>query len=411
MTRWPNFFAFSVAIFGGVSVAQAAEPLRVALLAEDASAKWVRVLEPVLSATAMNVRVATAPSLSLLSTSDVAVVGGWRGDFTAGEVAALREFLRGKRGLVVLRPARPLGEPWARFATEVLGGTAKGDFADGAPMQVIDLFPHSVMAGISELETDRAMQRYADLPRDADIIMEGIVGEEAVPMAWVRRVGNARVAHFPAVDEAMLAQAAGQRLVTQGILWCARRDVPAAVTLVQRTFMPDAIPGAFAITLPQGPSLCFDPARGGVNYAWDGDFVDLHPRWVTKRGEPARLSGDVFYRESDKQPWRDAAGKPADVQFLGYRWEGRWVELHYTVGGRDVREQFLPLEDGSGLARKITLGRGAPMTLVLGESGSAVVGVRGAEMRGDRVDFAGQEPGAFTLEIRRLPAAPSGGKR
>jgi hypothetical protein len=385
--------------------------LRVALMAEDASAAWVRSLEPVLSGAAMDVSVTTGPTLGgALESADVALVGGWRGDFSAGHVAALRTFIRGSRGRVVLRPSRPRGTAGSGCATEVIGGTAKGPFADGAPMQVIDLFPHPIIAGVREFETDRPMERYTDLPRDSDILMEGIVGEEAVPMGWVRRVGQARIVHLPAIDGATTAHAAGQRLVTQAVLWAARRDVPAAMTSVQRTFMPDAIPGAFAITLPQGPGLCFDPARGGVNYAWDGDFVDLHPRWVTKRGEPARLSGAVFYRESDPQPWRDGAGKPAEFQFLGYQWKGRWVELHYTVGGREVREQFRPLSDGSGFAREFTVGRGPPLTLMLGEPGAATMGVRGAEMRGDRVNFTGQEAGAFTVEIR-LPGAGAGGAR
>jgi hypothetical protein len=46
--------------------------------------------------------------------------------------------------------------------------------------------------------------------------------------------------------------------------------------IIQRTIMPDAGPSSFAVSFPEGVSLCFDPVRLGINYAWLGT-VDLDP--------------------------------------------------------------------------------------------------------------------------------------
>jgi hypothetical protein len=121
---------------------------------------------------------------------------------------------------------------------------------------------------------------------------------------------------------------------------------------VHRTMLPDCGPSSFAVAL--GPQLGFsyDPGRGGVNYAWRGEFVDLAPTWKAKLNQPAEVKGTIVYREQARFPLRLApgAGEPAYV-FKGYVLRPDAVEFLYTLDGVPVREEIRATADGRGLLR------------------------------------------------------------
>ena len=127
---------------------------------------------------------------------------------------------------------------------------------------------------------------------------------------------------------------------------------PADTVLVHRTMMPDCGPSAFAVAL--GPKLGFsyDPGRGGINYAWQGEFVDLSPTWKAKINQPAELKGTIAYREHARFPLRltRAGGEPKYV-FKGYVLLPDAVEFHYLLDGVPVREEIRAAADGRGLVR------------------------------------------------------------
>ena len=138
--------------------------------------------------------------------------------------------------------------------------------------------------------------------------------------------------------------------------------------VVQRTIMPDAGPSSFALSFPEGVSLCFDPVRLGLNYAWLGT-VDLDPAWTGKNIVPARVNGRIFYREPASPVLRlGARSHPPAIQFQGYALRGGHPEFHYTLDGHPVRESIHPLPDGTGFERRfrVTLPPGVDCWL-LGE--------------------------------------------
>ncbi len=125
---------------------------------------------------------------------------------------------------------------------------------------------------------------------------------------------------------------------------------------IERTFLPlDAAPSSFAIGLPGGVNFCFDPVRGGVSYAWRGDFIDVSPArpGPGKFINPARLHGPVVYQESGVAPLRrgDPAVAPA-VVFAGYSLQDDAVEFRYTIDGVEVREEIRARADGAALVRR-----------------------------------------------------------
>lgn len=122
---------------------------------------------------------------------------------------------------------------------------------------------------------------------------------------------------------------------------------------IERTMLPHAHASSFAFGLPGGVNFCYDPVRGGVNYAWTGDFLDLtNVRPVNKLIKAAELRGPIVYRESGAAPLRrgDARRVPM-IEFKGYTLRDAEVELRYTIDGAPVRETIAALPKGAGLRR------------------------------------------------------------
>ncbi len=398
--------------------AQTVEMLRVGLVGDAAAVASLRTLQAGgLGRTSgfdsrVMSRAANAPAAAILAdlrNVDVAIFHRGPGSVSEEDAAHVREFLKSGKGCVILAADPAAWSMVNEFQPDVLGATRGDVFAGGAPVALINLYPHPIFGGVSGLDIRAAVPQFGELAADAQMIMEGTVGEATAPLAWVRRRPTGRLCHIVAADDSLLADPAYQTFIANAVRWTVGRSIPQATTAVQRTFMPEAYPGAFAVTLPGGPSLCLDPVRGGINYIWDGDFVDLRPRWITKQGEPARIFGPVFYREQAWQPLR--AGSPSDepdFQLRGYTFRDGSPEFHYSVGGRDVFERFESGQQGGALLRRFRVGPGAPPLWMRFEpqEGAEII-VKGIERDGDLACYASTGAGEFTIEIRRKgDAAP-----
>lgn len=130
--------------------------------------------------------------------------------------------------------------------------------------------------------------------------------------------------------------------------------------LIERTVLPDAHASSFAFGLPGGVNFCYDPIRGGVNYAWTRGFLDLTnvrpgPGKLIK---PAQLLGPIVARESGLAPLR--RGDPTRIPvivFKGYSLHAGAVELRYTLDDTLVRETITALPDATGLKRTFAFDR------------------------------------------------------
>ncbi len=394
MRRLPSLLAALALLLAAATPAWAA-PLRVAVLApagENAVANPERALE----AGGLMQAAPLAQAQALLV---------YRGPGPGGLTETRRAIEAGLPVVIVgADPAAWTGaEDWL---ARLLGATHGPAFASGAPLRVINLFAHPIFTAMERLETDEPVPAWTRLAEGAQLIAEGITGEDTTPLAWVRTIGAARVCHLVPSSPALLVEPGYQRILAQALLWVARRPIPGAKPAVQRTFMPESHPGAFAITFPEGIGVCLDPVRGGVNFAWEGDFVDLRPRWLTKQGAPARIFGPVFYLEKAWQPLRAGSPGSGDVaRFRGYALREGIPEFHHEVGGRTVRETLRVLPDGGGFVREFAVGTGnSPLWLTLEDQSGAVVAVEGASRDGANVGFTSTSAGSFRVTVRRKPA-------
>jgi hypothetical protein len=156
---------------------------------------------------------------------------------------------------------------------------------------------------------------------------------------------------------------------------------------IERTHLPEAHASSFAFGLPGGVNVCYDPVRGGVNYAWTGGFLDLaNVRPVNKLTKAAELGGPVVYRETGHAPLRRGDPQRAPViEFKGYTLRAAEVELRYTIDGARVRETIAALPGGAGLRRTfrfdgagadaawLHVTEGRPATPLAREAGGALV--------------------------------------
>ena len=410
------------------AVRAAAEPLRVCLIAGagPASAETRRVVAGLgwflegagparCSAQVVMGGAGSSDVSGALEVSDVAVI--WVNGGPLGEPgrSAFGRFLEKGGGLVVVGCAGRTWADWPEFEQQVLGARFGDAFEGGAPMRVINLYPHAVFTGVERLETPQAMLA-CDLAPDAQVIMEGTVGEETVPMGWLRRQGRARIVCLQPGGASLLGDAQYRGLVSNCVQWAGGRPVPRAPTLVQRASMADAFPGALAISFPGGPSLCFDTVRGGINYIWDGDFVDLRPWWTGHHGAPlrsfaARISGAVLYRERSMSPALHVGPGtgPSEFHFRGYRLgQDGFPELSYLVGGRAITEVVRPAAGGVGVECTFHADSGpGPLWLTLGSDSNAEIAVSGAAMDGNRIRFDAVGAGTFAVTFRgRAGVAP-----
>ncbi len=146
------------------------------------------------------------------------------------------------------------------------------------------------------------------------------------------------------------------RLPCLALLSVACAAAPRSEVLIERTHLPEAHASSFAFGLPGGVNFCYDPVRGGVNYAWAGGFLDLaNVRPINKLTKAAALLGPIVFREKGESPLRrgDPARVPV-VEFKGYTLRDASVELRYTIDGVLVREEISALPEQAGLRRRFT---------------------------------------------------------
>src|SRR5437762_14359334 len=113
----------------------------------------------------------------------------------------------------------------------------------------------------------------------------------------------------------------------------------------------------FFIMLRRPPISTLFPYTTLFRSVWDGDFVDLRPRWITKHGEPGRFGGEEFFRDAGRASfWRAADSGDLEFHFKGYSNSGDFPEFHYMVGDREVSEEIRPLPSGLGIQRRFRVG-------------------------------------------------------
>lgn len=187
-------------------------------------------------------------------------------------------------------------------------------------------------------------------------------------------------------------------------LLCAVHLPVSAEVRVERGYLLNAKPNAFAVSLDHGVSVCFDPIRGGLNTVWKGGFLDVAPirPGMGKAVRPAALLGAVVYQESGEFPLRvgDPSRRP-EVRFVGYNLGADHIEFIYRVGAVEIREEIRSFPDGSGLVRRLRLESGSPPVWYFpGERSGATISIRNARPVEGGWQLTPDASGEVVIELR-----------
>lgn len=343
-------------------------------------------------------------NLQELKNVDTAVFHVRRKTPSEQDLEILRNFIDSGKGFVALRSTSHAWENWPDFDKEVLGATYQGTFHVGdkrsPSMDVIDIYQHPIFTGARDFSTDQYMYQYEDIEDDVQIIMEGSVDGTTTPMAWTRTYKGGRIFRLVPNSIDMMQDSTYLKIIGNGIMWVKNRDIPDAEVSIQRTYMPDAHPGSIAVIFPQGPGICYDPVRGGINYIWDGDYIDLRPRWTTKQGKPANFTGEVFYSEKNWQPMRsESLENDPEYNFRGYKVINGSPVINYTINGRMIQEELRPLNNGYGIARHFQIEGNKPLLLKTESQSNSDMTITGAILKDNYIHYDGTAD-SFIVEIQ-----------
>lgn len=199
-------------------------------------------------------------------------------------------------------------------------------------------------------------------------------------------------------------------LLTTGALTAAlpATPTPAGTVLVHRTMLPDCGPSSFAVALGPNLGFSYDPGRGGINYAWLGEFVDLGPTWKAKINQPAEVQGTIAYRESVRFPLRlTRGGAEPKYVFKGYVLLPDAVEFHYLLDGVPVREEIRASADGRGLVRRFRVDTPvAAWSYALEPQPTARISSGGGKWNEARTALTAPGSREFSVQIELNPRRP-----
>jgi hypothetical protein len=177
----------------------------------------------------------------------------------------------------------------------------------------------------------------------------------------------------------------------------------------KRIQMSGASAKALAVGMPDLTNYCFDPATGGVKYAWTGAFINYGPiiNYGSGRGDnPADVLGLRFPMGGMDYPLRvgDADAEP-DVEFQGCREAPHPPELWYTVDGHEVTHTVEGVSGSLGVTHTVGFEE-APSGMVYFHTGDGDDVTREAtegEWNDDTLEVpAGVEEFSVTITARRV---------
>jgi type 1 glutamine amidotransferase len=162
-----------------------------------------------------------------LATADVVVFFSRRLQIEGESLEAVKKYVASKKPIVGIRTASHGFQKWLEFDAEVLGGNYKGHFGKGvADVGIIDAQKaHPVLAGVKAFKTNGSLYKNPNVSKDVTVLLEGTMGKEREPVAWVRDASGRRVFYTSLGHQDDFKDEAFLRLVTNGLQWAAKLEV------------------------------------------------------------------------------------------------------------------------------------------------------------------------------------------
>jgi putative heme-binding domain-containing protein len=173
------------------------------------------------------------PGLDALETCDAAIFFTRRLKPEAGQLAAVKKFVESGKPVIGIRTASHGFQEWLEMDRDVFGGDYKNHYKDGpvAEVKLADAAKdHPVLTGVKPFASVGSLYKNAAVAKDVTVLLTGSVPEHTEPVAWVRERkldGKTQRVFYTSLGHPKdFADANFTRLVANGLLWAAGRDVP-----------------------------------------------------------------------------------------------------------------------------------------------------------------------------------------
>ena len=159
---------------------------------------------------------------------------------------------------------------------------------------------------------------------------------------------------------------------------------------IYNNFITGSTPRGFAVGFPQGKNYSFSTQNCSLDLLWSGKFISGGRHWTGRGQGNQPPMEESFVSASNGKPVWLSGGKPATVQFKGYKMDDSGnPTLRYTVDGVAVEDKFTPTDSGFSRIIKTTSSSAKSLSLIVKEGFGGEVGETSVAI-----------PGAFTAEIK-----------
>jgi type 1 glutamine amidotransferase len=234
--KWIAGLLLTICVSAGFGANEPIPPLRVVFIsgsAEYESDKTLPILKKYFEAKHPSVVTIVAaksetdlPGLEALDKCNVAVLFTRRLKLEGDQLDRIKKYCTSGKPLVGIRTASHGIQTWLDLDKEVLGGNYKGHYPAGPLCQVNrseDKRP--ILAGVVPFKSHGSLYKNTGHAKDIDVLLTGSIPDHTEPIAWTREYKGGRIFYTSLGHQKDFEEESFLRLMTNGILWAAGREV------------------------------------------------------------------------------------------------------------------------------------------------------------------------------------------
>jgi type 1 glutamine amidotransferase len=139
----------------------------------------------------------------------------------------VKKYVASKKPVVGIRTASHGFQNWLAMDKEVLGGDYKGHFGAGvAEVKLIEKQKnHAILKGVSPFKTNGSLYKNPSVAEDVTVLLQGYMGKESEPVAWVRETDGRRVFYTSLGHPDDFKDESFVRLLVNGLAWASKVEL------------------------------------------------------------------------------------------------------------------------------------------------------------------------------------------
>ena len=166
------------------------------------------------------------PGIEQIEKADVVVFFTRRLQIEGASLDAVKKYVKSGKPIVGIRTASHGFQKWLEMDKEVFGGDYKLHFGAGvAEVKPTDKGKdHPILKGVSAFKTNGSLYKNPNVAADVTVLVQGYMGKESEPVAWVREKDGRRVFYTSLGHPDDFKDENFLRLLTNGLAWATKSE-------------------------------------------------------------------------------------------------------------------------------------------------------------------------------------------